>query len=111
MTRSSHRLAFPVLDPDDFVQAVDAPGELLARLARLIRRSRVATPRVVHDLTPRELEVLRLVAAGETNKSIAAKLVVSERTVDRHMSNIFAKLALSSRAEATAYAYTHGLVP
>ena len=51
-----------------------------------------------HGLTPRELEVLRLVAAGETNKAIAAELVLSERTVDRHVSNIFAKLGASSRS-------------
>jgi DNA-binding NarL/FixJ family response regulator len=53
---------------------------------------------------------VRLVAAGETNKGIAAKLVVSERTVDRHVSNIFTKLGVSSRAAATAYAYEHDLV-
>jgi DNA-binding NarL/FixJ family response regulator len=63
-----------------------------------------------HGLTPRELQVLRLVAAGETNKAIAAELVLSERTVDRHVSNIFAKLGASSRAAATAYAYRHQLV-
>jgi DNA-binding CsgD family transcriptional regulator len=63
-----------------------------------------------HGLTARELEVLRLVAAGETNRAIAAKLVLSERTVDRHVSNIFAKLGASSRTAATAYAYRHGLV-
>ena len=63
-----------------------------------------------HGLTPRELEVLRLVAAGKTNKAIAATLVLSERTVDRHVSNIFAKLGASSRTAATAYAYEHQLV-
>jgi DNA-binding CsgD family transcriptional regulator len=63
-----------------------------------------------HGLTARELEVLRLVAAGETNRAIAARLVLSERTVDRHVSNIFAKLGASSRTAATAYAYRHGLV-
>jgi DNA-binding CsgD family transcriptional regulator len=61
-------------------------------------------------LTARELEVLRLVAAGETNKAIAADLFVSERTVDRHLSNIYAKLGVSSRAAATAHAYQHGLI-
>ena len=61
-------------------------------------------------LTARELQVLRLVAAGRTNKSIAAELVLSERTVDRHVSNIFAKLRVSSRAAATAYAYEKRLV-
>ena len=54
--------------------------------------------------------MLRLVAAGETNRAIAAELVLSERTVDRHVSNIFAKLGVSSRAAATAYAYKHQLV-
>ena len=63
-----------------------------------------------HGLTPRELQVLRLVAAGETNRVIAADLVLSERTVDRHVSNIFTKLGVSSRAAATAYAYKHQLV-
>ena len=63
-----------------------------------------------HGLTPRELQVLRLVAAGETNKAIAAELVLSGRTVDRHVSNIFSKLGVSSRAAATAYAYEHQLI-
>jgi DNA-binding CsgD family transcriptional regulator/tetratricopeptide (TPR) repeat protein len=63
-----------------------------------------------HGLTPRELEVLRLVAAGDTNRSIATELGLSERTIDRHVSNIFAKLRVSSRAAATAYAYEHRLV-
>jgi DNA-binding NarL/FixJ family response regulator len=54
--------------------------------------------------------VLRLVAAGKTNRAIAAELVLSERTVDRHVSNIFTKLGMSSRAAATAYAYEHQLV-
>jgi DNA-binding NarL/FixJ family response regulator len=61
-------------------------------------------------LTPRELQVLRLVAAGETNKAIAAELFLSDRTVDRHVSNIFTKLGVSSRAAATAYAYERQLV-
>jgi DNA-binding NarL/FixJ family response regulator len=61
-------------------------------------------------LTRREHQVLRLIAAGKTNKAIAGELVLSERTVDRHVSNIFTKLGLSSRAAATAYAYEHRLV-
>jgi ATP/maltotriose-dependent transcriptional regulator MalT len=61
-------------------------------------------------LTERELEVLRHLAAGETNKEIAAELVLSDRTIDRHVSNIFAKLGVSSRASATAYAYEHRLL-
>jgi DNA-binding CsgD family transcriptional regulator len=63
-----------------------------------------------HGLTARELQVLRMVAAGATNKAIAADLVLSERTIDRHVSNILAKLRVPSRAAATAYAYEHQLV-
>ena len=63
-----------------------------------------------HGLTPRELQVLRLVAVGDTNKAIAAGLVLSERTVDRHVSNIFTKLGVSSRAAATAHAYQRHLI-
>ncbi len=61
-------------------------------------------------LTKRELEVLRLLSAGETNRQIAESLVLSVRTVDRHVSNIYAKLGVSSRAAATGYAHAHGLV-
>ena len=60
-------------------------------------------------LTTRELEVLRLVATGKTNRVIAAALGISEKTIARHVSNIFLKLDLSSRAAATAYAYRHDL--
>lgn len=66
--------------------------------------------RDVHGLTGRELEVLRLVAGGRTNKAIADELVLSERTVDRHVSNILGKLRVASRAAATAYAYEHRLL-
>lgn len=70
----------------------------------------IEATRDMHGLTARELEVLRLVAAGRTNKAIADKLVLSERTVDRHVSNILAKLRVPSRAAATAYAYEHRLL-
>jgi DNA-binding NarL/FixJ family response regulator len=73
----------------------------------LVRRPTSGEP---HGLTPRELQVLRLISAGRTNKAIADELVLSERTVDRHVSNIFTKLGVSSRAAATAYAYEHRLV-
>jgi DNA-binding CsgD family transcriptional regulator len=66
--------------------------------------------RAAGGLTAREVEVLRLVAAGKSNRAIAGDLVISEKTVARHLSNIFAKLGLSSRAAATAHAYEHGLV-
>ena len=79
----------------------------LVRVDALIRRVASFDP---HGLTPRESQVLRLVAAGKSNREIASALVISERTVDRHVSNIFAKLGISSRAAATAYAYKHQLV-
>ena len=90
----------------ELAAAADAYRELGARsdLARLDGGGNA------HGLTGRELEVLRLVATGATNKAIAAELVLSERTVDRHVSNIFAKLDVSSRAAATARAYEHGLL-
>jgi DNA-binding NarL/FixJ family response regulator len=70
---------------------------------------RADTPKV-GGLTERELDVLRLVATGKTNRAIALELVISEKTVARHVSNIFGKLGLSSRAAATAYAYEHALL-
>jgi DNA-binding CsgD family transcriptional regulator len=61
-------------------------------------------------LTQRELQVLRLVAAGKTNKAVAQELSLSEKTIDRHVSNIFNKLDVPSRAAATAFAYEHKLL-
>ncbi|HEY6051623.1 MAG TPA: response regulator transcription factor [Thermoanaerobaculia bacterium] len=63
-----------------------------------------------HGLTPRELQVLRLVAQGKTNRAIGETLFLSEKTIDRHLSNIFDKLDVSSRAAATAFAYEHSLI-
>lgn len=62
-------------------------------------------------LSDREVEVLRLVSTGSSNREIAEELVISEKTVHRHLSNIFGKLELSSRTAAAAFAYEHGLVP
>jgi DNA-binding CsgD family transcriptional regulator len=79
----------------------------LARIDALARPAPSASPR---GLTRRELQVLRLVATGKTNRAIAALLSLSEKTVDRHVSNVFAKLDVSSRAAATAHAYEHKLL-
>jgi DNA-binding NarL/FixJ family response regulator len=79
-------------------------------LARMERLPVGATPKALGGLTQREAEVLRLVASGKTNRAIADELVISEKTVARHVSNIFTKLELSSRSAATAYAYEHNLV-
>lgn len=77
----------------------------LTELARLNGDRRGAS-----GLTARELEVLRLVSTGLTNRAIGERLALSEKTVARHLSNIFAKLGLSTRAAATAFAYENGLV-
>jgi ATP/maltotriose-dependent transcriptional regulator MalT len=89
----------------EFARLGAAPD--LARLEALARdpRQRRAQP-----LTRRELQVLRLVASGRTNKAIAAELALSEKTVDRHLSNIFSKLDVPSRAGAVAHAYQHKLL-
>jgi DNA-binding NarL/FixJ family response regulator len=64
----------------------------------------------LHGLTLREVQVLQLASAGEPNKAIADKLFISERTVERHLSNIFNKLQVNSRTEAAAFAYKHQIV-
>jgi DNA-binding NarL/FixJ family response regulator len=64
----------------------------------------------VAGLTPREVEVIRLLASGRSNREIADLLFVSPKTVARHLSNIFTKTGTSSRAAATAFAYDHGLM-
>jgi DNA-binding CsgD family transcriptional regulator len=77
---------------------------------RMDTNARPAASARTHGLSARELEVLRLVASGMTNRVIAGKLFLSERTVDRHVRNIFAKLHVSSRAAATASAYENELL-
>lgn len=77
------------------------------RLDALAQRTPAPAP---GGLSVRELEVLRLVAAGKTNRSIAEELFLSEKTVHRHLSNIFAKLDVGSRSAATAFAFQHSLV-
>jgi DNA-binding CsgD family transcriptional regulator len=103
-------------DEDTAAWELDAARDVFDRLGAGPDVARVDSLTVspqaaaAHGLTQRELQVLRLVARGATNRSIAAELVLSERTIDRHVSNIFAKLRVSSRAAATAYAYEHDLV-
>jgi DNA-binding CsgD family transcriptional regulator len=88
-----------------FAQLGAAPD--LARVESLIAGARSVPS---HGLTPRELQVLGLLAAGEPNKVIAAELRLSEKTIDRHVSNILGKLDVSSRTAAAAWAFRHKLV-
>lgn len=102
-------------DEDGASLEIDAARSTFERLgaapdlARIDSLMKGASSGHAHGLTPRELQVLRLVAAGDTNKGIAAELSVSERTIERHLSNIFTKLDLSTRAAAAAWACKHGL--
>lgn len=79
-------------------------------LARLEAMRRSHAQPTAGGLTTREVQVLGLVASGRTNRAVARVLGISEKTVARHVSNIFTKLGLSSRAAATAYAYEHHLI-
>jgi DNA-binding CsgD family transcriptional regulator len=93
--------------------AARAAFEQLGALADITRleaaNQHTAASRQEHPLSARELDVLRRIAAGSTNKAIAAELYLSERTIDRHVGNILSKLDVPSRAAATAYAYDHKL--
>jgi DNA-binding NarL/FixJ family response regulator len=100
-------------DGDAAALELDAADDVFQRLgaerdARAVA-DRHAGATLPAGLTPRELEVLRLVAAGQSNREIANELFLSERTVHRHVSNIFSKLDVSSRVAAAAFAYEHGL--
>jgi len=84
---------------------VQLSPEAATRLAREVR-----SPGQVERLTERETEVLRLVARGLANKEIARKLSISEKTVKVHLNNVFGKLGVQSRTQATLYAVRAGLV-
>ncbi len=101
-------------DEDAAEMETDAARSVFDLLGAAPDLARIAQPagstrRPATGLTARELEVVRLVATGKTNRAIADDLVISERTVARHVSNIFTKLGVSSRSAATAYVYEHEL--
>jgi DNA-binding CsgD family transcriptional regulator len=102
-------------DEDSAALELEAAREALAELGAAPELTSIGsierrTDAELHGLTPREAEVLRLVAAGRSNREIAAELVISEHTVARHIQNIFAKLGVSSRTAASAFAFEHDLV-
>jgi ATP/maltotriose-dependent transcriptional regulator MalT len=102
-------------DVDTAEMELDAARAVFERLgaapdlARVEELPGTAARETAGGLTRREVEVLRLVATGKTNRAIAAELFLSEKTIARHVSNIFTKLGVSSRSAATAYAYQHDL--
>lgn len=89
---------------------VDAAADIFRRLGAATDLESLNRSRGTHQLTEREMQVLRLIAAGKTNRDIASDLYLSTRTIDRHVSNILSKLDVPSRAAATAYAYDHRLL-
>jgi DNA-binding CsgD family transcriptional regulator len=102
-------------DDDTAAFELDAAREVFSRLGAAPDLARVESlvrkrARSDHGLTPREVEVLRLVARGRSNREIASALVISERTVARHVQNIFARLGVSSRASASVFAAEHDLL-
>jgi DNA-binding CsgD family transcriptional regulator len=104
------------LPPDNYPAraAVAALGELARQAlneARDLHVTLESTPTLDHDLSPREMEVLVLAARGLTNKEIAYRLGISERTVQFHMNSIFNKTGTSSRTEAVALAARSGWLP
>ena len=103
-------------DEEDALQELATARQTFQRLGAKVDLARVEAllsqdgAKPEGPLTGREVQVLKLVAAGMTNRGIAGKLKISEKTVARHLSNIFTKLDLSSRTGAAAYAYEHNLV-
>jgi DNA-binding NarL/FixJ family response regulator len=100
-------------DADAATRELDAAEAAFERLGATLDAAGIAAlrgrPALPGGLTGREAEVLALVAAGRSNREIAEALVLSPKTVARHLSNIFAKLGVTSRTQAAAYAYEHGL--
>jgi DNA-binding NarL/FixJ family response regulator len=103
-------------DEDTAAMELDAARSAFRDLGAVTDRARVEAlleapaPAPAGGLTEREVEVLALVARGRTNRQIAAELVISEHTVARHLQNMFAKLGVSSRTAASAFAFEHRLV-
>jgi DNA-binding NarL/FixJ family response regulator len=107
--------AFHLSGDDDAAAASFAAAEALfdqigAQVDVRHIRELAGRPSLPSGLTEREVEVLRLIAAGRSNKEMAAELFLSEKTVSRHLSNIFTKIGVSSRAAATAFAFEHQLI-
>jgi DNA-binding NarL/FixJ family response regulator len=106
---SLDRIAGLLLGADDYVVKPFDPEELVARVRAVLRRAAPVAAVDPGGLTPRELQVLRLLAGGRDQQQIAAELVISPRTVGTHIERILHKLGVHSRAQAIAHAYRANL--
>ncbi len=106
------------VDPDDLADAVRRAhaGEAVlnprvaARMVKEMRGTRQEGPNPFSELTDREMEVLRLIASGKNNREIAETLVISEKTVKTHITNLLNKLHLTDRTQAAVYAWQEGII-
>jgi NarL family two-component system response regulator LiaR len=105
------------VSPNDLLEAIRAAGRGEARLHPMVARrlmdqvvTRQSTQPAEEDLTARERDVLRLVAQGLSNRAIAEKLVISEKTVKTHISSLLSKLGMDDRTQLAIYALKNGLV-
>jgi DNA-binding NarL/FixJ family response regulator len=110
-TAPGDRVAGLLIGADDYVDKPLDPNELSIRVRKLMLRGRRTPPRRQRSLlTPRELEVVRLLAAGYDQARIARELVISPRTVSTHIERVLVKAGVRSRAQAVSWAYRTGLV-
>ena len=106
------------IDPHDLAMAIRSARsgqatlnpQVAARMVRELQGSSTEEANPFLELTERELDVLRLVATGKNNQEIAADLVISEKTVKTHLTNLLSKLHLKDRTQAAAYAWQNGIV-
>ncbi len=118
MGAGAHGYFLKTVQPTELIEAVRNihSGEIVldptiaAKVAQLWAQNQILTGRIVDKLSPRELEILRFAAKGLRNKAIAEKLFISNRTVERHFSNIFIKLDVTSRMEAVLYGISQNLI-
>jgi DNA-binding NarL/FixJ family response regulator len=108
-TESYDRVSGILLGADDYLVKPFAPDELVARVRRLLTRAGDANGDSYYDLTARERQILRLLAAGHAQPAIAQELVISAKTVATHIQHILRKIGAHSRAEAVAFANRNGL--